>query len=782
MSEKLDELLIEIEVNSGDAEDKIKALADALRGSSSALSNATKKLQDTASGAKELGKSVTEAKTSIQKADESIESASKSLSKTAKEVKSLGKESQSAKGKLSGLFSDIARIAKYRAIRTIIKGITSAIKEGFNMFATWDKEMNGGLAGVAGNVSKVTEAWTVLKGQIGAAAGALFNSFAPIITFILDGLTKIIDVFQMVIRSLQGEYTYYHLIYKEAEATTGAAKELKRVLFGFDDLNVLPSSTGSGVSSNSGSWAYDRLPINSKFLNGIADISNKIKDFLGLSEEAQDIIGGLVGVVGTLIGAKALGGLLGLLPRLISGFKDKNQVLGEQSAKTATETSKVTQLASAFGLATGAAFGLKELLKNWKINIPATIPSPVPQLQAAYNTASSWLASKVLVFKTSVASALSAVQGAFNTAKNWVSQRVITIKTSVASALSAAQGVYNTAKNWITARVITIKTAVASALSTGQTVFNAVKTWIAARVITIKTAVQSATSMASAVWTAAKAVLSNSITIPVVLGVAGIAMSLVAILTALQSQANTSPVNIPTRLLTNGISTGLANYLNSVQSTLNNNPVSVPLKVGAQIAGVGSMAKLTKDLGALNTYTASSSYGTVNTNTVLTDQQVRNAINGVPDTEYSSKEKGIMAIIAAAFATAGIGGLLGAGAAGAGAALGSGGASSILELLKLIPGFANGGMIPNGVGTLFTAGEHGAEVVTNMGTHTGVMNVDQMQEAVAEGNAPVVEALYQILREIHNKDSNVYLDGAKIGQSVSRYQQNQARRGVAYSG
>ena len=41
-------------------------------------------------------------------------------------------------------------------------------------------------------------------------------------------------------------------------------------------------------------------------------------------------------------------------------------------------------------------------------------------------------------------------------------------------------------------------------------------------------------------------------------------------------------------------------------------------------------------------------------------------------------------------------------------------------------------MVPNN-GTMFIAGEAGAEVVANIGNRTGVMNTDQMQKSVEQG-------------------------------------------------
>lgn len=87
--------------------------------------------------------------------------------------------------------------------------------------------------------------------------------------------------------------------------------------------------------------------------------------------------------------------------------------------------------------------------------------------------------------------------------------------------------------------------------------------------------------------------------------------------------------------------------------------------------------------------------------------------------------------------------------------------------------FASGGSIPND-GSMFIAGEAGAELVANMGNRTGVMNIDQMREAVRQG---VADAMGN-----GNRDNvvRVYLDGKQISNAVTRNQRNTERStGVA---
>jgi hypothetical protein len=78
-----------------------------------------------------------------------------------------------------------------------------------------------------------------------------------------------------------------------------------------------------------------------------------------------------------------------------------------------------------------------------------------------------------------------------------------------------------------------------------------------------------------------------------------------------------------------------------------------------------------------------------------------------------------------------------------------------------VPAFAGGGIASSG--TLFRAGENGAEVVSYLGGgNTGVMNIAQFEEASYRG---VSRALYDnrgiFEQEIHG---DVYMNGDRVGK------------------
>ena len=85
-------------------------------------------------------------------------------------------------------------------------------------------------------------------------------------------------------------------------------------------------------------------------------------------------------------------------------------------------------------------------------------------------------------------------------------------------------------------------------------------------------------------------------------------------------------------------------------------------------------------------------------------------------------------------------------------------------------GFANGGFPRRG--TMFYAGESGAEFVGNIGGRTGVYNADQMTVALANANEGVVDALASvgnaIVRAINNKDMSINVNDVRVALKNSQ--------------
>ena len=109
-----------------------------------------------------------------------------------------------------------------------------------------------------------------------------------------------------------------------------------------------------------------------------------------------------------------------------------------------------------------------------------------------------------------------------------------------------------------------------------------------------------------------------------------------------------------------------------------------------------------------------------------------------------------------------------------------GGSFSLGIQIPLIPKFAEGGFPEQG--QMFIAREAGAEMVGTIGRKTAVANNDQIVGGIASGVATANEEQNALLREqnsllraILEKDSSVCIDGKILANSVEKYQRERGR-------
>lgn len=96
---------------------------------------------------------------------------------------------------------------------------------------------------------------------------------------------------------------------------------------------------------------------------------------------------------------------------------------------------------------------------------------------------------------------------------------------------------------------------------------------------------------------------------------------------------------------------------------------------------------------------------------------------------------------------------------------------------KTISRFAEGGFPEHG--EIFLARESGPEYIGRLGNRTAVANNDQIVDGIASANEGVVSTLYavaqQIITAIENNNGDIYMDGDKVGEHVTAYQNRQNR-------
>lgn len=464
MADTLESLELEVKHKATGAATEIKEVANAVRSLSRALDKVAPGLIAFSNGLGSIGVSVTNninpitnISNTVNKVTQSASKATTATKNTAKAVKDVGKAAQKAQGPLSGFVSSLKRIAFYRIIRSIIKAITEALKEGLENAYLYSKQVGGDLAPAMDRLASSTQK---LKNQLGAAFGQLLLALEPILEVIIWLVTKLAEAITWLFALLSGADTY--LVANDVtkswqdteDATNGAtkaAKEYKNQLLGFDEINKLtaPDDSGRGKNGNDGddaSGLFREVPMNWK----LPDITGWLAPLAGAVPPILDLLGQLVSEIE----------LLGLKWEELAG-------------KTENAWGRIVQTVQTWGAQTAGAV---QSAWNWIVVSTQTAWANVT------TTVSTWISqawSNILTFATvtipawkewakNVASmaaqaftgfATSVYQGLQNAADN-----VVTFVNATAQAIySWAKGALNSVVSWANGVAQSVASALASA-------------------------------------------------------------------------------------------------------------------------------------------------------------------------------------------------------------------------------------------------------------------------------------------------------------------------------
>ena len=188
-----------------------------------------------------------------------------------------------------------------RSLFALFNRLRRAIKDGFEQMAKSNPEVKASL-------KSLSAALNGLKGSLASAFAPILTAVAPALTTLINILTTATNAVGMFMAALTGK-AYYQAakgvstIGSAASSSTGKAKELKRELAGFDQLDILKdSSSGGGGSGGSGSgMTFETLPVE----NGIKDFVENMKTLF--QEGDFDAIGQIIanGINGAIAKARA---------------------------------------------------------------------------------------------------------------------------------------------------------------------------------------------------------------------------------------------------------------------------------------------------------------------------------------------------------------------------------------------------------------------------------------------------------------------------------------------
>ena len=225
----------------------LKGVFSGMSASVNGVASSTKGLTDALNGTTTTSARTAKALKEVNNSSASVEYNAKATSRS---VKSMGDSFSSADSKLSKLLQTIKRVATMRFIRWAIKQIVNTAKEGLNLLIEWDRAFGNNTSYAAQTADELAAKWNEVKKSIGAAIMPLIQILQPVLNLVLNAIVSIANAFNQILRSAQGFSTYMKATAVNTQSAVSAAKELRRVLFGFDELNVLNGNGGTGAAGS----------------------------------------------------------------------------------------------------------------------------------------------------------------------------------------------------------------------------------------------------------------------------------------------------------------------------------------------------------------------------------------------------------------------------------------------------------------------------------------------------------------------------------------------------
>lgn len=240
-----------------------------------------------------------------------------------------GKGAERGSKSLGQFASSLVRIAKYRLIRTALKELVSAFKEGLQNAYQFSKGIGGDLAAAMDAMSVKSQ---TMRNQLGAAFGEVLTNIMPVLLRMIELVRSAANAISQFFAMLGGRGSYLKAVDVTADMNKNlggagaAAKELRRTLMGFDEINRLdapdsPSGGGGSGNMDASNKMFEELPLDewtqklvpfkerldelwAAMRDGFTSAWNYIKehfDFEAFFYNAVDVIQGLVQFVAGIL-------------------------------------------------------------------------------------------------------------------------------------------------------------------------------------------------------------------------------------------------------------------------------------------------------------------------------------------------------------------------------------------------------------------------------------------------------------------------------------------------
>ena len=276
--------------------------------------------------AKRLDETDAKHKKNAASAKEMGKSAEKALNKT----DTAAKKAHKSTSKLGDAF---IRIIRFKIVAATMQAVIQAAKEGTTVLGEFDAEFKSTL-------NTYEAAGKAMSGGLGLALAPALEAAAPLVEYIADGIGSIGNGISAIVAMLKGDEYYNAVkpveqIKKEMAAAEEKAEKVRKLISGFDELNIFSSDKEDSKINPFETIYFDTAEGNQAFKDDLKTLLEFIT------------------------AAAAVAAIVALLK---SAFSDKNKTLKEQTDLTKEDIKETVKLGDTAKVTIPALEGLTSAL------------------------------------------------------------------------------------------------------------------------------------------------------------------------------------------------------------------------------------------------------------------------------------------------------------------------------------------------------------------------------------------------------------------------------------
>lgn len=221
----------------------------------------------------------------------------------AKSIKDLGKQmSKSFKNSVLGetigkVAGSLERILRYRTVNEFLKQIAKAFSEGVNNLYQYSKAVG---TDFATSMDSAATSLQYFRNSVGAMTAPILNALIPVFDSLIDRIVEGVNWLNQLIAKMTGASSWTKAIRQQkeyAEAAKDSAAAQKQLLAGFDELNVISStSSSSGKTTPDYSGMFEEVSMDN-ISSSVTEWSDRLlSTWATIKEYATEIVAALVGI------------------------------------------------------------------------------------------------------------------------------------------------------------------------------------------------------------------------------------------------------------------------------------------------------------------------------------------------------------------------------------------------------------------------------------------------------------------------------------------------------